>query len=192
MELQGALKRSVLDKIFFLHEFIKSPKTVGSITPSSSFLAQAMVQPVDWVNTRSIVELGAGTGVFTSCISELKHPQCKALIFEKDDRMRQRLTKHYPDLYYCDCAEELSRNIKELQLANVDCILSGLPFANFPNHLRHRILDNVINSLKPGGIFIAFQYSLQMKQQLEKRFSRVQIRFVALNIPPAFVYYCYK
>jgi len=43
-----------------------------------------MIKPIDWENTRSIVELGAGTGVFTRYVHELKHPHCKAVIFERD------------------------------------------------------------------------------------------------------------
>lgn len=40
--------------------------------------------------------------------------------------------------------------------------------------------------------FVAFQYSLQMKNMLNNYFDKVTIDFVPLNMPPAFVYYCEK
>lgn len=192
LQTKQALRRIILDKFLFLHKFVKSPRCIGSVTPSSIFLAQAVIKPIDWNNIRSIVELGAGTGVFTGYIQRLKHPDCKGIIFEQDSEMVHRLMQIYPRLNYRYYAEELYPVIQQLGLSEVDCILSGLPFMNFPQSLRDRILDGVVNSLKPGGLFIAFQYSLQMKNQLSKRFKKIDLGFVPLNIPPAFVYYCYK
>jgi phospholipid N-methyltransferase len=186
------LKRSVFEKANFLYKFIQSPKRIGSITPSSDFLAQAMIYPIDWNNTRSIVELGAGTGIFTRYIQQLKHPKCQGIVFEQDKEMAMYLQNLYPGLHYHSRAEELYPVLQQHGLSKVDCILSGLPFMNFPQAIRERILNGVAHSLKPGGLFIQFQYSLQMKHQLSKRFTKVDVRFVPLNVPPAFVYYCYK
>lgn len=186
------LKNNILDKIIFLSKFIKSPKIIGSITPSSTFLAQAMIKPIDWKNARSIVELGAGTGIFTRYIQQLKHPHCKGIIFEQDEEMAGRLIKLYRGFYYSSRAEDLYPILQKLGLYEVDYILSGLPLANFTQSLRDRILDGVVRSLKPGGLFIQFQYSLQMKNQLYERFAKIDLGFVPLNIPPAFVYYCQK
>lgn len=181
-----------MDKILFLYKFIKSPRSVGSITPSSRFLARAMTKPVDWNNARYIVELGAGTGIITKYIEAMKHPDCKAVIFERDNEMRIRLERMYPSLYYRSNAVDLNHALSDLGIPHVDCILSGLPFANFPQDLRDQITEGVFKSLKPGGMFVTFQYSLQMKNQLTELFGDVKINYVPFNIPPAFVYYCTK
>ena len=186
------MREFIGDKVLFLERFVKSPKYVGSVTPSWPLLARAMIKPIDWLNMHSIVELGAGTGVFTKYIYQLKHDDCEGIIFERDDVMRERLMQTYEGLNYRSRAEDIYPVIQELGLEQVDCILSGLPFANFPQSYCNQILDGVANSLKPGGLFIQFQYSLQMKNQLLKRFSKVDVGFVPLNIPPAFIYYCYK
>lgn len=186
------LKKTISDKVLFLYKFIKCSKKIGSLTPSSIFLAKAMIKPIDWENIRSIVELGAGTGIFTKYIEQLKHPYCKGIIFEQDEEMANRLMKLYRGLHYRSRAEDLYPVLQQLGLSEVDCILSGLPFANFPQSLRDRILDGVARSLKPGGLFIQYQYSLQMKNQFHERFAKIDLGFVPLNIPPAFVYYCYK
>lgn len=179
-------------RIEFLLKFIKSSKNIGSITPSSAFLAKAMIKPIDWKKARSIVELGAGTGVFTKHIEQLKYPHCRGIIFEKDEEMVKSLMKSYPGLYFHSRAEDIYAVLQQIGLSKVDCILSGLPFATFPQPLRDQILDGVTRSLRTGGLFIQFQYSLQMKNQLHKRFKKIDLKFVLLNIPPAFVYYCYK
>ncbi|WP_027414753.1 class I SAM-dependent methyltransferase [Aneurinibacillus terranovensis] len=181
-----------MEKFLFLSKFLQSPKTVGSITPSSRFLARAMVNPIDWPATESIAELGAGTGIFTRYLHELKHPGCKVMVFERDDNMRNRLESLYPDLYYHDNAVEIYSAMKKHHINQFDYVISGLPFMNFSQELRDAIMEGVEKSLKPGGMFIAFQYSLQMKKQLEQRFNRLDINFVPINIPPAFVYCCQK
>lgn len=186
------IQKSISERANFLYKFLQSPRNIGSLTPSSFYLAQAMIEPIDWKNTRAIVELGAGTGVFTRFIQQSKNPECLGIIFEQDKEMINYLMKLYPGFSYHSSAEELYTVIRQLGLSEVDHILSGLPFMNFPQGLRERILNDVILSLKPGGLFIQCQYSLQMKKQLSKRFTKVDIRFVPLNIPPAFVYYCYK
>ena len=71
-------------------------------------------------------------------------------------------------------------------------MISGLPFANMEEDLRRRIIENVHGSLKRDGIFVMFQYSLQMKNLLRKYFSSVETNFFLLNFPPAFVYLCKK
>jgi len=116
-----------------------------------------MIKPIDWENTRSIV--GAGTGVFTRYVHELKHPHCKAVIFERDREMTRRLRWLYRGLHYRSRAEDLYPAIRQLGLSEVDCILSGLPFAVLPRSVRVQVLEGVVRSLKPGGLFIQFQYS---------------------------------
>ncbi|MED0678125.1 methyltransferase domain-containing protein [Aneurinibacillus thermoaerophilus] len=181
-----------MGKLLFLYKFLSSPRSIGSVTPSSRFLARAMIKPIDFANAKAIAELGAGTGIFTEYLRENKRNDCKLVVFEKDDNMRNRLQNMYPDLSYYNNASDIYNVMRKLKIQNFDYILSGLPFANFPQELRDAIMDGVEKALKPGGLFIAFQYSQQMKRQLHKRFEQVDIDFVPLNIPPAFVYCCRK
>lgn len=180
------------DKIIFLSKFIESPFKVGSITPSSRFLAKKMLEPIDWENVRAVAELGAGTGAFTRHIHTVKSPNCKVAVFEKDDEMREQLYTKYPDLKYFEDALNLSENVQSIGISSLDAVVSGLPFALFEESDRETIINEVIHSLKPDGTFVTFQYSLQMKTLLSRKFSHVYISFVPLNLPPAFVYVCRK
>ena len=89
-------------------------------------------------------------------------------------------------------AENLSNTLQKINFPPLDCVISGLPFANMEENLRRQIIENVYYSLKPGGFFVMFQYSLQMKHMLNEYFSSVKTDFFLLNFPPAFVYFCRK
>jgi len=179
-------------RLVFLQKFIVSPQTIGSVTPSSHQLAQAMVRPIDWQSAETIVEWGAGTGIITSYIQRRKKPGAQAFIFELDDDLRRHLANTYPHMTHEKDARQTRAVLAKQGCSQVDCILSGLPFFNFPEALRETLLEEAKLALKPGGLFVAFQYSLQMKRHLEKRFPSLQLDFVPLNIPPAFVYIAKK
>ncbi|MDF2964475.1 MAG: phospholipid N-methyltransferase [Paenibacillus sp.] len=183
---------SALDKMLFLYKFIRTPKTIGSVTPSSRFLADKMVESVSWQETGSVAELGAGTGVITKAIMHAAKKDTRILLFEKDCYLRDQLAVQYPESSTYSEARSLCSAVEQHGLEHLDCIISGLPFANFPQHLRDEIMEQIVSALKPSGIFVAFQYSLQMKKQLSVHFEIQTIRFVMLNVPPAFVYVCRK
>lgn len=182
----------VANKVLFLYKFLSNPKKIGSVTPSSTFLTKAMLKTVQWDKVESFVELGAGTGALTAPIRDRMKLGCKGLIIEQDRVMRRQLNQRFPELVFRPFAEELPNYLDEMGIKQVDFIFSGLPFANFPPAQRSRVIAGVEKSLKPGGKFIAFQYSLQMRGELLKHFDSVHIQFVPLNIPPAFVYCCQK
>lgn len=182
----------IYDKLLFFLKFIRSPKQIGSITPSSPALTKGMLNPLQWEGQKVIVELGAGTGVFTRHIQQLRSEESRFILFEKDDHLRQRLYTQLPDVSCYPDASELTSVLSAEGIKEVDSIVSGLPFANFPEEKRDVILSQVHASLKKDGLFITFQYSLHMKQSLQARFSDVQVKLVVGNIPPAFVYICKK
>jgi phospholipid N-methyltransferase len=176
----------------FLQKFIQHPKQIGSVWPSSGFLARKMVQSVPWSEIGSIAELGSGTGAITRYISSSVPGATKVFLFEKDEQMRSKLQQRYPN-FVCDTnANHLSKVVNLHGLHQLDCVMSGLPFFNFPNEVRETLINQITDVLKPGGYFVAFQYSLQMKRQFSDLFDLEKIRMVPLNFPPAFVYVCRK
>lgn len=180
------------ERINFFQKFIEAPSQIGSITPSSRFLAKKMLESIDWSKTRAVAELGAGTGVFTRDIYRLKRPDCKVAVFEKDKVMRGTIARRYSRVYCFDDVLYLRQKVRSIGMRSLDVVVSGIPFALLEEAKRENIIDQVAKVLKPNGLFVAFQYSLQMKALLQKKFSQVEVSFVPLNIPPAFVYYCRK
>ncbi|TCP63834.1 class I SAM-dependent methyltransferase [Baia soyae] len=180
----------ILERAKFIHKFVQSPREIGSITPSSRFLAHAMLKEIPWNQAKTIVELGAGTGVFTREIAKKVSPSFQTFIFEQDDDLRTDIETQIPQFTYLKKAEELQNTLKRFHIPKVDAIISGLPFSNFSPSFTKEILDQVQSSLSDNGSFITYQYSLQLRKELKHRFKNVQINFVPWNLPPTFVYIC--
>lgn len=178
------------DRILFMKKFIECPKKIGSITPSSKYLAKTMLHKLPWQHIDSVAELGAGTGVLTKYIMEYKQKSCYCVIVEQDRTLQWKLQLLYPHAIVGSEAEHLPYILHSCGLPKVDCIVSSLPFAVFTPEDREKILSAVITSLNPGGTFVTFQYSLQMRHLLKQYFKDVHIRFELCNLPPAFVYEC--
>jgi len=179
-------------KLLFLYKFFCYPGQIGSITPSSKRLGRKMASSLPWEDVEFAAELGAGTGAITRHLLDSKGEKTKLILFEKDGTLRDRLTAEFPGYPVYPDACRLREALGSEGVESLDAVVSGLPFANFPQALRDQLMDEIVSSLKPGGLFIAFQYSLQMKKQLKNRFALEAIKFVPINLPPAFVYVCRK
>ncbi|GGA50898.1 hypothetical protein GCM10007416_25100 [Kroppenstedtia guangzhouensis] len=181
---------SLTDRRRFLLRFFRSPLRIGSVTPSSRRLVQAMLEPAPWNEIRTAVELGAGTGVVTQELKRRLRPDATAFIFEKDPVLQVELRRNYPEYHHVAEAEMMGAALQGWDQAGVDVIISSLPFTNFPLGVRASILDQVRDRLTTDGVFTAYQYTPQLKRMLDERFRDVKVSFVPWNLPPAFVYIC--
>lgn len=186
------IKQSLKEKCLFLYKFLYKPMEIGSVMPSSKYLAQKMVESIPWHEVLAAAELGAGTGAITKQIQEAAHQQTKVLLFETDPFMLKTLEENYPNFACYENTTNLQAALQQEGIEQLDCIISGLPFFNFHQTLRDILIAQIVNSLKDDGWFVAFQYSQQMKKQLSLHFHIEKIIFVPINVPPAFVYVCRK
>lgn len=83
--------------ITFLAEFIKHPKHIGAIAPSSKLLAKRMVDAIDFEDAGYIVELGPGTGVFTREIMRRKKKHTKFILIEINEVFARDLQQQFRD-----------------------------------------------------------------------------------------------
>ena len=86
------------DKIVFFKNFIKNPRQIGSIIPSSEKLSKKMVEQIDFENANFIVKLGPGVGCFTKKILNNKSKSTKYIAFEKNSDMRSIIRKKFEDI----------------------------------------------------------------------------------------------
>lgn len=190
------------DKTRFFIKFLRSPNTVGSVWPSSPKLCQAMISGINIDKLGSIIELGAGTGVITSCIARSAKENTKVVIVELDRRLAAEIRQNMPRVKVVnDSAANLKEILNNNNIPSAGAIVSGLPWAIFSHKLQNDILDAIVENLAPDGFFTTFAYlqglylpaGRRFKKQLKKRFNLVETSpIIWRNLPPAFVYRCSK
>lgn len=181
------------DRATFLRSFLRDWRTIGSVTPSSRFLVNAMLDHVDFARARHIVEYGPGTGVFTTAIMQRLAPNAQLLAIDTEahfiDALKQRLLD--PRLIAVrGSAAQIERHVAALGWPGADVIISGIPYTAMPHDLRDTILRASAAALAPGGFFNAYQYSPYILPLLRRIYPRVETRWVPLNVPPAFYFIC--
>lgn len=169
----------------YISSFIQSPRSVGTLIPSSPALCKAMVSELNWNQENlKVAELGAGDGVLTKHILKAMHAdstlaayEINPCFFEDLDNIQDRRL------------EVCKRSAEKLdQPFNV--IFSCLPFLSLPLRVSLRILKAVLSILqKSGGSFVLFQYTQRMEKVLSRYFDWERKRVVK-NFPPAYVYHC--
>jgi phospholipid N-methyltransferase len=165
----------------FVREFFKYPKEVGTLTKSSKPLAVAMAKETN--GSAHVVEFGAGTGSVTRQILRLLPSGGRLTSFEINPAFCKHLERiGDPRLTVInDDARNWNRYVDRL-----DCVVSGLPLALFGKSKRDSILDIASTSKS----FIQLQYSPLLTGVVKNYFRHVKIKFVPLNLPPAFVFVC--
>ncbi|MDH2068739.1 methyltransferase [Pantoea sp. GD03673] len=170
-------------KANFVHQFIRNPRKMGSITPSSEALCRTMIASVKWPESSRIAELGAGDGVLTRQILAQMAPDATLDAFEICTTLADKLTAlEDPRMTVRTCSAEYLNG-------NYDVIFSGLPLLSLPPELRDAILRAVFNALGPDGVFMQFQYTSLTQPDLSRYFTWERQR-VLKNVPPAWVYRC--
>jgi phosphatidylethanolamine/phosphatidyl-N-methylethanolamine N-methyltransferase len=186
------------EHLLLFSRFLRSPRNIGAIAPSSPVLARAMVRDVDLGGGAvRVVELGPGTGAFTSAIVSRLGPSARYLAIDREAAFVERLRELWPQIEcVCASAAMLPALAADRGLAPVDHIISGLPFASLPGAVTTQILDGIEQTLRPGGTFTTFQYvhayglppAVAFRHDINRRMGgQPTRRLVVWNIPPAFV-----
>jgi phospholipid N-methyltransferase len=183
-----------------LGALVRRPDRVGALLPSSRELAELVTSDLDLHQAETVVEFGAGTGVFTRLIGQRVKAGALVLAFEIDPQLARELHGEIPGVAIVnDSAERVLDHLRHAGRQSADCIVSGLPWALFPPALQDRLLDAVVAALKPEGRFATFAYvpaawlptGRRFRKRLHARFPRVETTHVVWkNFPPAFVYRC--
>lgn len=165
----------------FTYEFLKRPKEVGTATQSSRLLARAMAEEIN--GSLHVIEFGAGTGSVTIQILRHLPENGRLTCFEINPKFCRYLEKiNDPRLRVIN---DDARNC-ERYVDGFDCIVSGLPLALFAKSKREEILDITSKSKR----YIQLQYTPLLRRKMKDYFTDVEMKFVPLNFPPAFIYVC--
>lgn len=185
------------EHLVMLGRFVRSPRTVGAVSPSSRALSRALIAELDLATPMRLIELGPGTGVVTREIVARLGPQAHCLAVEIDPAFVEAIARKYSRVQVvCGSAVDLERLAIEHDIFPADHIVSGLPFASLPAAITVRILDAIAATLRPGGTFTTFQYAHGYPSPLATSFRRALSdrlgvlptrRLIWRNVPPAYV-----
>lgn len=175
----------------FLREWASAPLRVAAIAPSSRALGRIITSEID-ETTGPVIELGAGTGVFTQALLDRGVTPENLALIELSPSFADRLQRSFPEL---DVHNASATDVDTLGLfdgAKAGAVVSGLGLLSMPEEVVGQIIDAAFASLKPGAAFYQFTYSWQCpvnKNVMQSRgLQATRIGWTLWNLPPASVY----
>jgi phospholipid N-methyltransferase len=179
--------------LVFAHSFLRHPRMLGSVVPSSRFLVQHLLDEIRFDRARVIVEYGPGVGPITTALLARMRPDARLVAFETNAKLAAFLrdTIHDPRLEVVEeSAEHASQVLAQLGLPRADHVISGIPFSTMPADVRRGVVRATRAVLRPGGTFLVYQFSRAVLPDLRETFDEVEQDFEPLNLPPAQLFYC--
>ncbi len=195
----------------FVHQAIRDIRTTGSVFPSSPALAKAMTRSLrSHRGEKKILEVGPGTGPFTSAILNSLRGHDSFDIVEVNEvfcaHLEHRLLKDYRAHHPSISVKLHAMPIEQAPLeGGYDFVICGLPFNNFPLALTQSIFNQLLALMRDGGEMTYFEYAgvrtikrpfigtsgrdhirrFEAFQQSTAKAHIVTNRLVVANFPPA-------
>jgi len=179
-----------IDFIEFFRALLADPGRVSAVAPSSQMLARLMTQEII-PGDGPIIELGPGTGAFTTALLRRGVDEQDLLLVEYGSDFVRLLQQRFPRarVLWMDAAQLLSH---AQLVAPAAAVVSGLPLLSMSPRKVTAILTGAFLHLREGGVLYQFTYGprcpvprpildrLGLKASLVGR--------TMLNVPPASVY----
>jgi phospholipid N-methyltransferase len=174
----------------FFKRFLQRPFQIASIVPSSRALVERVAAKIDFDRARVIVEYGPGEGVHSREITRRMRSDGRLLLFELDPVFSRDLERQFADdrrvIVLNRNAADLPLEMAEHGIAHCDYILSGIPFSILDLDKKRALLKATYDALAPGGSFIIYQVTNELKQHATI-FDHAKSEYFLQNIPPMFI-----
>ena len=176
--------------VLFFKRFLQRPWQIASIVPSSKALVERVSSKIDFDRARVIAEYGPGEGVHSREIVRRMNPEAQLLLFELDPAFARDLERQFADdarvhVVHADAAK-LPDELKRRGIPHCDYILSGIPFSILKIEKKRALLQKTYEALAPGGSFIIYQVTNELKQHATV-FEHAESEYFLQNIPPMFI-----
>jgi phospholipid N-methyltransferase len=176
--------------VLFLKRFLKRPLQIASIMPSSKALVERVADKMDFSRHRVIAEYGPGEGVHSREIARRMSADSHLLLFELDPALSRDLERQFADdprvhVVHGD-ASTLPEELARRGFDKCDYILSGIPFSILQIDKKRALLQKTYDALGPGGSFIIYQVTNELKQHATL-FAHAKSEYFLQNIPPMFI-----
>ncbi|HXX48464.1 MAG TPA: methyltransferase domain-containing protein [Myxococcota bacterium] len=176
----------------FFKGFLKNPREVGSVIPSSRFLTRRTLECGEVRQAGVIVELGPGTGVLTRHALERMRADAKLVAIEISRDFVELLQKEFPDprlFVHHGSATEIEAALAKIGARQADLVMSGIPFSTLERGVGLATLRAAKRVLAPGGRFVAYQFRSKVRDFGEPVFgTRAETHSGFWNVPPMKIY----
>lgn len=171
--------------------WLRNPLAIGSIAPSSPYLARTMLRALPAGFSAAVIELGGGTGTITKVLLEALGSE-RLLVIERDAELLARLAQRWPQLQLLHADASMLDQLLSRREHNYAAIISGLPLLNMSRKLREDIVRACFATLPEHGVLIQFSYGWrsplapELTTELGLRTERCGVAWK--NLPPATVW----
>lgn len=174
----------------FFKQWLRAPKEMGSVLPSSKTLARALASEVAWQPGQYIVELGGGTGAITEGLIERGIPKDRLIVIEYVSDLFEFLKGRFPESNVIQGdATRLNEILHRQGIEEIGTVVSGLPMVGMPLPFKRAIVEQGFKVLKGQGHMIQYSYSPLSPVPAKDLGIKSEIaQFVFRNVPPAFVW----
>lgn len=179
------------DWLFFFRSWLADPRRVAAVTPSGASLARLITQEI-LPAQGPVLELGAGTGVFTRAILDRGVREEDLTLVEYGSGFAEVLRHRFPRarVLEVDAARLGRKGVGPGR--DVGAVVSGLPLLAMSPGKSAAIVRAAFRVLRPEGSFYQFTYGYwcpvprRILQRLGLEATRVGVTLN--NLPPASVY----
>lgn len=176
----------------FFSKWLKAPRQVASVTPSSSRLSKAMAACLPSIDG-PVVELGAGTGPITHALLMAGLAPSNLYVVEQDPEFCLHLRRRFPGISVLQgCAMNLHALLADVTDQPFRAIVSGLPLLAMPASAHEQLLRQTLDLTAKRGCYIQYSYGRRspIKEPLINDLGmRAQcVKRVWGNLPPAKVW----
>ena len=187
------------DSVYFLRRFLRQPRDVASIWPSSRALTARMFADLSIRSGDLLLEYGPGTGSFTVEVERMRAAgvDVRYLGIEKDAGMYQFLVRRFPGLDFVNGdATDVMQICRDRHLPRATAVISGLPMIFLDRSVVENIFAGTGQCLTPNGVFRTFSYvhsypsrsAAEVRDLMDLCFEEYELGTPVLrNLPPAFV-----
>lgn len=168
---------------------------IGAAFPTSQFVIEKLLAPIDFENAQLIVEYGAGVGNISVEILRRMRKDATLLVFELNQDLIKFLKTEYHDdrlIVWGQSAADVEDVLRENNLGQADYIISTIPFSTMPSSVAQRITQATKTVLKADGKFLIYQYTAKILEFLKPYFKHIDRSYEIVNVPPVRFFYAYN
>ncbi len=183
---------SLTEKLKFFRAFLRSPRQIGSVIPTSSVVIGYLMDRIEWNRADLVVEYGPGLGTITRPMLARLRPDARMIVIDMNPDFVAHLRRTINDprlmAVHGSAADVEAILMSQAGGSRADYVVSGLPFSTLPEGVGAAIMRATRAALRDDGAFLIYQYSRLVLPLLRPCFGEIEEGMIWRNIPPCRIF----